>query len=204
MELNINEINKNEILLSSPFEKITENSVPIKVIKKSVHFNESEEIHYKPINQNNPRQNINSNSTLIEPSKSKLSYEDILSKMGMFVAEGKLHLLDENNQHILPKSRVNENHSTKIQDTKKPQYESNPNLPKDSYIYNKFFKDQKPKNNIRKPINLIEYRNMLIHDILQKQRIKQLKSTKLIMPNNNLNAFQADYNLNKLFNFSKR
>ena len=51
----------------------------------------------------------------------------------------------------------------------------------------------------------LEYRDLLINDIIQKYKIKQLKSTKLIMPNSNINfAPGSTSNLNKLFGFSKR
>ena len=45
---------------------------------------------------------------------------------------------------------------------------------------------------------------MLLQDHLQRQRIKQIKSTKLIMPTSNISMASNNGNLNKLFNFSKR
>jgi predicted transcriptional regulator len=54
-------------------------------------------------------------------------------------------------------------------------------------------------------MSLNEYKKMVVLDILQKKRIKQIKSTKLIMPTSNINmAAGHSGNLNKLFNFSKR
>ena len=57
----------------------------------------------------------------------------------------------------------------------------------------------------RVPRSLQEYRNMLVQDIVQKQRIKQIKSTKLVMPNSNIHfAPYSSRNMNKLFSFSNR
>jgi hypothetical protein len=49
-----------------------------------------------------------------------------------------------------------------------------------SYIYNKYFKNEfKQPEEIRKPRNLIEYRNMLIRRIIEKKRIEQIKSRQM-------------------------
>ena len=46
---------------------------------------------------------------------------------------------------------------------------------------------------------------MLIANIIQKYKIKQIKSSKLIMPTSNINFAQGPSgNLNKLFSFSQR
>ena len=75
-----------------------------------------------------------------------------------------------------------------------------------SYIYNKYFKNEAPNTpNVRTPQTLQEYRDMLIHDIIQKQKVKQIKSTKLIMPTSNINFAQGgSRNLNRFFSFSER
>jgi hypothetical protein len=85
-----------------------------------------------------------------------------------------------------------------------------PNVPANSYIYNKYFKDEVvPEVKVIKPKTLAEYRQLLILDLLEKQRqrqrIRQIKSTKLIMPTDNIQFSGGQTgNLNKLFNFSKR
>jgi hypothetical protein len=188
MELSITEL-----------EPIPENMAPIKVIKKGVHFEEPE----KPMHQTIPRSAAKIRRPVVVPPKPSMSYEDILSKMGMFVADGRLHLLDENHAQSSNRSVSKQQ---PVQNVQKPKYEANPNIPKDSYIYNKYFSDVNIiPNPIRKPVNLLEYRNMLINDILQKSRIKQIKSTKLMMPHSNINlAAGTSSNLNKLFDFSKR
>jgi len=227
MELNITEVNQNSMLYSDPFyiqpsfEQIPENTVPIKVVKKEVRFQESQ----KPIHQPIPRANAKITRPMVVLPKPKISYEEILSKMGMFVSQGKLHLLDENQKQLQQLKQVQLEQQQSIdnrqqttgnrqqatgnrqqqQVQQKPQYDINPNIPQNSYIYNKYFSDQTPsQNNIRQPLTLLDYRNMLIQDALQKQRIKQIKSTKLLMPTSNINLASGSSNLNKLFNFSKR
>jgi hypothetical protein len=81
------------------------------------------------------------------------------------------------------------------------------NIPQNSYIYNKLFKDQiQPQNIVQKPRTLEEYKKMLIKDYLNRERVKQIKSTKLIMPTSNINISVGNStNLqNKLFSLSKR
>lgn len=120
--------------------------------------------------------------------KKPISYDDILSKMNMFVSNGRLHLLD--------------NKQTSIQN-------SPPILTKtdNSYIYNKYFKDElkEQPQTIRRPKTLQEYKLMVLQDYLQRQKIKQIKSTKLIMPTNNIGmAYGNTHNLDKLFMMSRK
>lgn len=215
MELIINELDYDNLDLEesnieeqiqSSFEKIPENNVPIKVVKKDVRFLEP----VKPMNQVIPKENARMIRPQNSVKKPQISYEDILSKMGMFVADGKLHLLDDKTpqqkeefkRHIQQRN-TNNTQNNNIQNNIQ---QSNQNIPQNSYIYNKYFKEEfEPEQNIRRPRNVQEYKQMLIMDILQKQRIKQIKSTKLIMPTSNINiAAGNSANLNKLFNFSKR
>ena len=183
MELNISELDDEYSPVE--FEPIPENIIPA---KKSVRFQEP----FKPLHPSIPRVNARMTRPQTAPVKPKISYEDILSKMGMFVMEGKLHLIEDQRpsqqkQQLQPMQ---------------PTYD---NIPQDSYIYNKYFKDHiKSEPEERRPLSLVEYRNMLIQDHLQRQRIKQIKSTKLILPTANINLAAGRGNLNKLFNFSKR
>ena len=77
---------------------------------------------------------------------------------------------------------------------------------KNSYIYQKYFKNEPvEEQDVRRPQSLQEYQNMLISNILQKHRIKQIKSNKLIMPTSNINFSQGGSgNLNRFFSFSER
>jgi hypothetical protein len=114
----------------------------------------------------------------------KLTYEDILNKIGMQINNGKL-------QNIVPDNNYNE------------YFEEN------SYIYNKYFKNYgKPSSQDMRPLNIYEYRNMLIQNIIQKHKIRQIKTKKIMIPNQN-DLPQTFYNLkienqNKLFDLVKR
>lgn len=201
MELNITELdhydnfdntfvfNQDDNKLS--FEEIPENSEYIKGIKKGVSFEEP----FKPINQSVPKENARMIRPKTPNSRPQISYEDILSKMGMFVLDGKLHLLENKNQ-MQQNQQQYQNQQTKIQQ----------NIPPNNYIYNKYFKEEiQQVDNIRKPMTKNEYKMMLLQDILQKERIKQIKSRRLIMPTSNINiASSNSANLNKLFNFPKK
>jgi hypothetical protein len=137
----------------------------------------------------------------VPEQKPKLSYDDILSKMGMFVAEGQLHLLD--NQPLEVQEQIRKTKHAE-QFAEQP-YQNQPN--QNSYIYTKYFSNETQNTDTgpRVPRTLQEYRNMLLQDLIQKQRVKQMKSTKLIMPTSNINfAPYSAQNMNKLFSFSNR
>jgi hypothetical protein len=134
----------------------------------------------------------------VKKQHQKISYEDILSKMGMFVSDGKLHLIDRN---TLPNNYQQE----QLIQNKQPTQNINPEFQQNSYIYNKYFNEYQQQPVIRKPKTLAEYKQMLVHDYIQRQRVKQIKSTKLLMPTSNINISSSHQgNFNKLFNFSKR
>jgi hypothetical protein len=191
MELHVTELLDNSFNPKNSFDQIPENSFPTKVVKKgkglnNVKFNENQAI--KPI----PKQYAKMTRPNIPTFKPTLTYDDILSKMGMCVYDGKLQLMGNGEQQ-----------PPLVQPLKEQQ--QNNQIPQNNYIYNKYFKDQtvgaKTDN---RPRNAEEYKNMLIIDIIQKYKIKQMKSTKLIMPTSNINMSRSSANLNKLFDFSKR
>jgi hypothetical protein len=128
----------------------------------------------------------------------RFSYDDILAKMGMYVDNGKLHLSNEKSCDKPMDCKIKCSRIESISNA--PQnYEQN------SYIYNKYFKDQlKPEPLVPKTIE--EYKQMvakkLIENKIQRQRINQIKSTKLIMPTNNIHIAPVNTkNLNKFFRF---
>ena len=219
MELKIEEFDPNlngNYYNENMYDQIPEN-VPVKVIKKNntVQFANTS-------NQNNYNHTTKAvDKKMVRPHvpepKPKISYDDILKKMGMFVANGQLHLLENQPKQIQQQikqqysnsnnNNSNYNNNNINNNNSKKTYPPALNVdPQNSYIYNKYFSDEiKDTPNVRVPKNLTEYRNMLIHDILQKQRIKQVKSTKLIMPNSNINiARNSTQNLNRLFSYSNR
>jgi hypothetical protein len=216
MELKIEELDPDlngNYYNENMYDQIPEN-VPVKVIKKNntvqfTNINNSNNTNYttKAVDKKMVRPHVP------EP-RPKISYDDILKKMGMFVANGQLHLVENQPKQIQEQIRqqyINSKNSSNINKTPTPNPIPTPNpTPIDhqnSYIYNKYFSEEIRDNtqNVRVPKNLTDYRNMLIHDILQKQRIKQVKSTKLIMPTSNINiAPKSTQNLNRLFSYSNR
>jgi hypothetical protein len=188
MQLNIYELNENENneLIESSFEQIPENIVPItkkvpqSILKKNV-------------------KDVMPTSQQTSQSK-KISYEDILSKMGMFVSDGKLHLVDRNSVSFQeqPQNKV-----VKNQNIPQNQVVKNQNIPQNSYIHNKYFKNElKPQNTIAPPKTLQEYKKRVLENYIERLRIKQIKSKKLLMPTSNVSmALGNSSNLNKFFKF---
>ena len=164
MELHISEIDQIP-------EKIAKINVIKKTAPKFVQFDNQSQV--KPPSQVKPQ----------------ISYDDILSNMGMYVKDGKLHTYSKSSLQV--QNQV-QNHNIIPEQ-------------KHSYIYNKYFKDDiKQETSVRVPKSLLEYRNMLIQDILQKERVKRVKSTKILLPNTNMNTSGRVTDLNKLFKFSHR
>ena len=204
MELHITEIDN----LQTNYEQIPENMPPkasapkINVVK---HNNKVRFVDQPNIPSQIPSQNIKPYMSgpkakmvrpTVPPTKPQVSYDDILNKLGMFVANGKLHLLDGQQQPPLNRAEVPKPHV------------SNPNPNQNTYIYNKYFQNNQydqDQEQQQRPMTPLEYRDMLIKNIIQKHKIKQMKSTKLVMPNSNINfASGPTSNLNKLFGFSQR
>lgn len=213
MELYITEMDTTEMDITEMdtvnYEQIPEN-MPIKNSVPKIHVKKQNNVTFKEQEQNqNQYQNIKPylsgpkakiTRPVMPPPKPQISYDDILNKMGMFVANGKLHLLDEQNPKPQQKSQ---------QKSESKAYIPNPQVSapeQNSYIYNKYFQNSTYNQNIEeRPLTPLEYRNKLINDIIQKHKIRQMKSTKLIMPNSNINFAQGPTgNLNKLFGFSQR
>ncbi len=198
MQLNIYELNENDAevtenneLIESSFEEIPENTISIKkkvpqsILKKNV---------TNVTNVRNVR-NVTNVKNVTNVDKPKISYEDILSKMGMFVSDGKLHLVDKNSV------------SFKNQNENIPQNQNQviTTIPQNSYIHNKYFKNElQPQNTIAPPKTLEEYKKRVIENYIERLRINQIKSKKLLIPTSNINMAPGNSNLNKLFNFSKK
>jgi len=162
----------------------------INVVKKAVRFDEN----INPMVKQNKRPITN------QKQKPQISYEDILSKMGMFVANGKLHLVDNTpeKQEQVP---IQKRHQRQQQ----PQNNYVPEqiAPQNSYIYNKYFKDELT-NVAHRPLTASEYKQMLINQIIQQKisKIRQTNYKKLVIHNSNINVADGrGGQLNKLFRF---
>jgi len=128
-----------------------------------------------------------------------MSYDDILAKMGMYVDNGKLHLM---NTQV-----ISQPHVKKEINQPPPQLSSAlKSEMKNSYIYNKYFKDLAPNTNTpQQPKTVAEYQQYLLQEIaLQKiAKLRQLQYRKIIIPQPpTYNDVYSDPN--KLFDFSKR
>jgi hypothetical protein len=194
MELIINDLELlNEQLYS--LEEIPENIVPTNVNKKSVHFGEN----VKPI----PKINARRVRPAVIPPKPKISYEDILANMGMFVNNGKLHLVENQQQNYVSQ----EQNQNVPQQQNYVSQEQNQNVPQNSYIYNKYFKDELKPVDANRPVTKHEYMNLLVQEIAHQKMAKQRQSNyrKLVLPNSNINVADSRPRLsNQLFNFSKK
>jgi hypothetical protein len=204
MELHITEIDN----LQTNYEQIPENMPPKASAPKINVVKQNNKVRF--VDQPNiPNQNIKPYMSgpkakmvrpTVPPIKPQISYDDILNKLGMFVANGKLHLLD--GQQQMPLKSVSNR-----AEVPKPHV-PNPNPNQNTYIYNKYFQNNQYDQDQgieQRPMTPLEYRDMLIKNIIQKHKIKQMKSTKLVMPNSNINFASAPTsNLNKLFGFSQR
>jgi hypothetical protein len=200
MELTVSELDDNM------YDQIPEN-IPVKITKKDsrVRFAQKNEVPV-PVPVTKSVIKKVTRPQVVE-QKPKMSYDDILSKMGMFVAEGQLHLLD--NQPIRVQEQILEQYGQQqYGQQQQQQYVEQQHFEpiQNSYIHNKYFSNENQfEPQIRVPKTLLEYRNMLVHDIIQRQKIKQMKSTKLVMPTSNINfAPYSSQNMNKLFSFSNR
>ena len=204
MELHVSEINN-----SQNYEQIPENMPPkMNVVKRAsrVHFEDAPaQALNQQYNQTIKPSISGVKARMVRPNvpapKPKISYDDILNKLGMFVAEGKLHLLDGQGQQVTNTKPITNSKSV----TKGNSVTEEPNPNQNSYIFNKYFQNNNYQPQPQRPLTPLEYRDMLIQNIIQKHKIKQMKSTKLVMPNSNINfAPGPTANMNKLFGFSER
>lgn len=133
-------------------------------------------------------------------NKNRVSYDDILAKMGMYVDNGKLHLTNNDRGNKTCDNKTCDNDRLKCSRLKECALQHSP---ENSYIYNKYFKE--PIKEPLIPKTLEEYKQMLLKRIvenkIQQQRIRQIKSTKLIMPTENINITANSTNLNRFFRF---
>ena len=211
-------INNNTVNTYRDFQQIPENNFYNEVKKKTVRFLEKE-TSIKPFPKSNSRM-VRPPAT---PLKPQVTYDDILEKMGMYLFNGKLHKTDynqnqnqnqnqnyirNNNSNIVNRESFNPGRNSYIQKRMNQSEEpvQDQSGLQNSYIYNKYFKGkEQSEDKVRRPLTLMEYRRMILNDIIQKRRIRQIKSTKLMLPSSNINfSSRNSGDMNKLFNFSRR
>ena len=134
-----------------------------------------------------------SNVKAPEQKKKKINYNDILNSLNLVV--NKSGVL----QYISTTDNQEPYYDEKQQYSHQPQQQPNKGKPlepqvKNSHIYNKYFKDYKDPNveyieEVKVPQTVEEYNRMLLEDrirrIQERNRISQIKSTKLMFESNN-------------------
>jgi hypothetical protein len=168
----------------------------IVVVKKAQTLNQPQKQRQRPI--------INTNKNLDKnPKKKQISYDDILSSMNTVVIDGKLEFIKKDVlQNIVAKQQTQQypqqarqSQQPQQQQQKKVTFNQPPaQLDKSSYIYNKYFKDYKDPLQVkneppRRPLTKNELIKQLVinkvNAINERNRIAEIKSTKLLFNNNN-------------------
>jgi len=150
------------------------------VVVKKPQYNQPQKQRQRPI--------INTNKNLDNPKKKQISYDDILSSMNMVVIDGKLEFIrNDTLQNIVESNLQSQQKKVTFNGL---QTQGN----KSSYIYNKYFKDYKEQipNQSEAPRRPLTKNELLKQIIINKvnifnerNRIAEIKSTKLLFNNNN-------------------
>jgi hypothetical protein len=150
------------------------------------------------------------------PQKRKpISYDDILKSMNMKLGpDGKLQMYSEKlqeehiNQQIQQQHHQQNHQHNQIkqhqqQHHQQPHY--NPIYHQNQPIYQTYSPQNPPVETSMPPLTKRQYQQMLAIQILrrqqQQQRIKQIKSTKLLFPNPNVIITTSSRPTNRLFGF---
>ena len=166
----------------------------IVVVKKHQTLNQQQKQGQRPIINTN--KNLNNN-----PKKKQISYDDILSSMNTVVIDGKLEFIKKDVlQNIVANKQQPQQRQPQKPQHQQPQQKKvtfnqpPPQLDKSSYIYNKYFKDYKDPSQVqneppRRPLTKNELIKQLVinkvNAINERNRIAEIKSTKLLFNNNN-------------------
>jgi hypothetical protein len=135
--------------------------------------------------------------------KKKISYENILSSMGMCVVDGKLQLFNKNTQQQQNQQQQQQQQTQ----YKKPQYQQQQNQQQQyqEQQYQQQQNDSLPVSRLTKE----HYKRQLLLQYINRQkeiiRINQVKSKKLMFPNPNVNinisnTLKNNNQSNKIFN----
>lgn len=118
--------------------------------------------------------------------KKGIDYDDILQNMGMREVKGKLYwekTINDDLNYVEYDTNTQQQRYTQ-QHIQQQQYkQNNQQNVNNSYIYNKYFKNEINNDSsefAEQPRNIIEYRNMLIRQMIERKKIQQIKSTKMM------------------------
>ena len=166
---------------------------------------------------NEQSNNVSKNTVTMKP----LTYDDILNSLNLKAKDGNLEFIEKQNKQqpvsvkkqnvtfdpsiLLNNLNVNQTQNVNVkkqQEVPIPQLHS---ADKNSYIYNKYFKDYKDESVVdepKKPMTREEYIQEYNRRIYEKRRIEQIKSKKLMFSRGNdvnISISNPQHNLNKLF-----
>jgi hypothetical protein len=162
--------------------------------------------------------NNEQNNIPIKNTMKPLTYDDILNSLNLKAKEeGNLQFIEKpQKQHNTIKSKVSfdlpqftpqftPNLNNNVNKVIPPPQQQPSNIDKNSYIYNKYFKDYKDESVVeepKKPMTREEYIQEYNRRIYEKKRIEQIKSKKLMFSRGNdvnISVSNPNHNLNKLF-----
>lgn len=143
-----------------------------------------------------------------EPKKKKINYNDILNSLNLVV--NKSGVL----QYISTTDSAEEHQQEQYSHQQQQQPKGKPLDPqvKNSHIYNKYFKDYKDPNveyieEVRVPQTVQEYNRMILEDrikrIQERNRVAQIKSTKMMFESNNNGNSSSNISNNRTIGASK-
>jgi hypothetical protein len=138
-----------------------------------------------------------------EPKKKKINYNDILNSLNLVVNKsGVLQYISTTDSAQEPYYDEKQQYSHQQPIKGKPL---DPQV-KNSHIYNKYFKDYKDPNaeyieEVKVPQTVQEYNRMILEDrikrIQERNRIAQIKSTKLMFESNNTQVNTGNIRVSK-------
>ncbi len=186
---NLDDTNENELINQNPYFNSNINNIkPREKFMKNTEIAQNNST-FKPM----PKKN----------KKKTISYDDILSSMNTVVIDGKLEFI-RNDSYVQPKNNVSQEIQPQIPQKKfvkigqtstqqqQQQQQISPEV-KNSYIFNKYFKDYKePFQQTEQQIPLTKQqiiKNFIIEKVKRHNdniRISQVKSTKLLFNNNSI------------------
>lgn len=144
---------------------------------KNTNINNNSNLNPNPNLNQNINNNLNNQKKFSK--KNQIDYDDILRNMGMHEVKGKLFW----EQNIATTNENFVSYEPGQRRTRKPieqQHQQNISS-NNSYIYNKYFKNELKENEVsQQPRNIVEYRNMLIKQIIEKKKVEQIKSKQMI------------------------
>ena len=181
-----------------------------------LNFTELDDLNNNNLNVNNYNTTLSSDgNTNVVPRKKRVTYDDILSSLNLVVnpngvlqymtikpnadvffqnqGETQQYSQQQHSQQQQPRQQQSQQQSKPLQNAKPLE----PQL-KNSYIFNKYFKDYKDANNIqieepKRPQTIQEHNRMVFEErvkrMKERNRVAQIKSTKLLFENNsNINV----------------